>query len=321
MLYNISMFKSLHNKFLKSSSLGLDISDNSIKYIELSKTKNGIAVKRCGEKKIPAGIIESGKIKDQKWLEQILILLKKKEKIESANISLPYELLDKDEQNLGIEIDSMLENVIEEYLSTFKNSTIAAESIEFEARAITKSVVKKGDMGTYMIVDFGKKRTGIFIVSGGALMFTSVLDFGGEKLTKMIKETLDVSLEEAERVKWEHGLKRNTENAKLSQIISDGFSILRDEVNKHYVYWHLNKNKNTKEKMPIEKIILCGSESNIKGLSEYLSVAMRNKVELANVWTNVLNTEKLIPEISFEESFSFAPALGMALNGFNKREN
>jgi Tfp pilus assembly PilM family ATPase len=315
------MFKILHNSFSKSLSLGLDISDNSIKYIELIKTKSGIAVKRCGEKKIPAGIIKSGKIKDQKWLEQILILLRKKEGIDSANISLPYELLDKDEQNFGIEIDSMLGNIIEEYLSIFKSSMISTESIEFEANAIAKSVIKKDDSDTYMIVDFGKKRTGIFIVSNGRLMFTSVLDFGGEKLTKMIKESLNVSFEEAEKLKWKHGLKRNTKNMKLSEIISDGFSILCDEIKKHYVYWHLHKDDGERKKIPIKKIILCGSESNINGLTEYLSVAMRHKVELANVWTNVLNTEKLIPEISFEESFNFAGALGMALNGFNKGRN
>jgi len=108
---------------------------------------------------------------------------------------------------------------------------------------------------------------------------------------------------------------------KLSEIISDGFSILCDEIKKHYVYWHLHKDDGERKKIPIKKIILCGSESNINGLTEYLSVAMRHKVELANVWTNVLNTEKLIPEISFEESFNFAGALGMALNGFNKGRN
>ncbi|KKP78420.1 MAG: hypothetical protein UR77_C0003G0027, partial [Candidatus Nomurabacteria bacterium GW2011_GWC2_35_35] len=41
-------------KFLLLPSFGLDISDESIKFIELVKTKDGIKVNRYGEKKIPA---------------------------------------------------------------------------------------------------------------------------------------------------------------------------------------------------------------------------------------------------------------------------
>ncbi len=300
----------------KSSSFGFHISDESIKFIELSKTKNGIKISRYGEKKLPMGIIESGKIKDPKWLEQILILLKKEEGIESAHISLPYELFDENEQKFGIEVDNMLGNVMEEYLSVFKNSMIRAGSVEFEAGAIAKSVIKKGDSDTYMIVDFGNRRTGISIVSDGALVFTSVLDFGGAKLTEMIKNNLNISFEEAEKIKKEFGLKRDIENAELSKTFLNGFSILCDEINKHFIYWHVNKEKNGKDRPQIKKIILCGSNANIKGLKEYLSVAMKNKVELANVWTNVLDTEKNIPEINFEESFIFAPALGVVLKDF-----
>jgi Tfp pilus assembly PilM family ATPase len=310
------MFKSLRNK---SSSLGLDISDDSIKYIELTKTKNGVIVNRCGEKKLPTGIIVKGKIRDHKWLEQILVLLKKEQKIKSAHISLPYELFDKDEQKLGIDIDDILENTMEEYLSVFKNSLIDIDSVEFEAKAVTQSVIKNNDKDTYLVVDFGKRRTGIFIVSDGELMLTSVLDFGGTKLTHLIKESLNTSFEEAEKIKKEYGLKRNTKNEELSQIFLKGFSVLYDEINKHFIYWHVHKEKDEKETPPIKKIILCGSESNIAGLSEYLAVAMRHKVELANVWTNILDTGKSIPEINFEQSFMFAPSLGVALNGFKNK--
>jgi hypothetical protein len=286
--YNILMFGNPHNTFLKSSSVGLHISDESLKYIELIKTAKGIKIGRHGERKIPRGIIESGKIKDREWLEQVLMLFRKEEGIKSAHISLPYELFDKHEQNLGIEVADGLENTIEEYLSVFKNSMISAKSIGFEAEAVAEAVIPKNDKGTYMIVDFGKKRTGIFIVSACVVIFTSILEFGGAKLAEMIKENV---------------------------------SILCDEVKKHFVYWHVYKDENGKKNLPIKKIILCGSDGGIKGLSEYLSVATRSKVELANVWTNILNTEKMIPEINFNESLNLASPLGIALKGFDKKRN
>ena len=56
-------------------------------------------------------------------------------------------------------------------------------------------------MDTYMIVDFGEKRTGIFIVSRGVVMFTSTLDVGGVMLNDMIAKNFKVSYQEAEEMK------------------------------------------------------------------------------------------------------------------------
>ena len=52
------------------------------------------------------------------------------------------------------------------------------------------------------------------------------------------------------------------------------------------------------------------------GLSDYLTVSIKSKVEMANVWVNILNTENYIPEIPFKEALSFAAALGLALRDF-----
>ena len=65
--------------FLVAPSFGLDISDESLKFIELVATKNGLRVGRYGERAIPLGVIESGKIKDSKRMEEILFSLRKEE--------------------------------------------------------------------------------------------------------------------------------------------------------------------------------------------------------------------------------------------------
>src|SRR3989338_8474026 len=77
--------------FVSMPSFGLDIGDESLKYIELIHTKDGIRIGRHGEKSIPPGIIESGKIKNQKKMEEILLSLKKEEGIKSVRVSLLEE--------------------------------------------------------------------------------------------------------------------------------------------------------------------------------------------------------------------------------------
>jgi type IV pilus assembly protein PilM len=343
--------------FLSMPSFGVDISDESLKFVQLQDTKNGIKVRKSGERKIPPGVIESGKIIDSKKLEDILTALKKDEGIRSVRVSLPeeqiylfqlklsktglksiregielsledhipipaqeaifdYEIIQEDAQNLELEVEAIPNNVINNYLSVFKNSQILVQSFELEAQAVARAVIKKGDMETYMIVDFGEKRTGIFIISGGVIMFTSTLDVGGDVLVKMIMKNFKIGYEEAERIKIDYGLQRNIENKEIFSVLLNSVSVLRDELVKHFLYWQTRKDENGKTNPPIKKIILCGGDSNLIGLADYLSVSVKTKVEMADVWGNIVNIEHHIPEINFKKALSYSAAIGLALGEF-----
>ncbi len=341
-------------------SFGLDISDQSLRFVSLNINKNGIRLKKDGERKIPAGIIESGKILNPKGLEEILTSLRSKEGIKSVRVSLPeeqvylfkmhldvagldsiregielsieehipipaveaifdYEILSQDANRLYIQVAAIQKAVIDNYLSVFKDSGMFVPSFELEAQAISRAVVKKGDPETYMIVDFGEKRTGIFIVSAGVVMFTSTLDVGGTMLNGMIEKDFKVSREEAEEMKKMYGLQRNVDNKEIFAVILNCVSILRDEISKHFLYWQTHSDEEGKKNPPIRRVILCGGESNLIGLPDYLSVSLKTRVELANVWVNILDPGKEVPEISLRRALSYASAIGLALGNFEDK--
>jgi len=343
--------------FLSMPSFGIDISDESIKFVELADTKNGIKVKKSGEQRIPAGIIDSGKIINPEKLQEILTSIKKQEGIHSVRVSLPeeqvylfqmklakdglksikesielsleehipipapdavfdYELIAEDTTHLTIQVAAIPSNVIGSYLDVFKNTGLSVKSLELEAQAIARSVIRKSDPDTYMIVDFGEKRTGIFIVSKGIVMFTSTLDIGGDMLGAMIEKSFKVDREEAERIKINYGLQRNTDNKEIFSVLLNSVSVLRDELSKHFIYWHTHKNEGGESNPAIKKILLCGGDANLIGLSDYLSVSLKTKVEMADVWVNIINTENHIPEITFNKALAFASAVGLALGDF-----
>ena len=365
--YNVIMFRNSFNKFflkffpapkfLLTPSFGLDISDESLKFMELVMTRNGVKVGRYGERKIPAGIIESGKIKSPTRLKEILISLRKEEGVKFVRVSLPeeqvylfplrleksglknvregielaleehvpisatdaifdYDFVGEDAQSLEVLVAASTKNVIENYLSVFKDSFMSVQAFELEAQAISRAVIKKGDLETYMIVDFGKTRTGIFIISRGVVAFTSTLNIGGMSLDGMIQKNFNISFEEANKMKQQYGLERNAPNKEIFAVLLNSVSVLRDELVKHFLYWHTHRDEEGRNRPPIKKIILCGGDSNLIGLSEYLSVSMKSKVEMANVWINITKTEENVPEIGFNQSLSFAPALGLALGNF-----
>lgn len=344
--------------FLVTPSFGLDLGDESLKFIELINTKDGLRVGRHGERPIPPGIIEAGKIKNPKKMEEILSALRLEVGLKSVRVSLPeeqvylfklkleklgivsiresielsleehipiqasetifdYEFISQDEKSLELQVAAIPKNVIENYLDIFANSQIQVQSFELEAQAITRAVVKDGDLDTYMCVDFGEIRTGIFIVSGGVVMFTSTLDVGGMLLTDMIAKNFKISFAEAEKMKKTYGLERNTPNKELFSVLLNSVSVLRDEIAKHFLYWHTHDGEGGKSNPPIKKIILCGGDSNLIGLSDYFSISIKSPVEMANVWVNIIDTKNYIPDIGFKRALSFAAALGLALRDFD----
>lgn len=344
-------------KFLEMPSFGLDISDESIKYVELMPTDKGIKLGRYGEKKMPPGVMELGEIKDPVKLEALLLALKNEHNIRSVRVSIlesqiylfklflekdglvdvrqsielsleehipipaqeaifDYELIAEHDTSLEVQVAAVQQNVIESYLSVFMSVGLAVHSFELEAQAIARAIIQKGDPETYMIVDFGEKRTGIFIVTAGTVMFTSTVDLGGDVLDNMIEKNFKVSKQEAEKMKIQYGLQRNAANKEMFSVLLNSVSILKDEVTKHFVYWHTHEDEDGTRNPPIRKILLCGGDSNLVGLPEYLSVTMKTEVEMANVWINILNTDEYVPSIDFKHALSFAAALGLALGDF-----
>lgn len=343
--------------FLMAPSFGLDISDQSLKFAQLVPTKDGIQLARFGERKIPPGIIESGKIKNTGRLEELLLGLRK-EGIRFVRVSLPeeqvylfplrlpkeglknvregielaleehvpipakeaifdYDMVAQDAESLEVQVAATPENIIENYISVFRDCYISVQSLELEAQAIARAVVKKGDLGTYIIVDFGRTRTGIFIVSRGTVVFTSTLDIGGMSLNTAIEKTFKVSPEEADKMKREYGLSRNVPNKEVFPVLLNSVSVLRDEIHRHFIYWNTHKDEEGKDRPPVEKIILCGGDANLIGLADYISISMKMPVEMANVWQNLGVGGNYVPPISFRESLGYATALGLALGDFD----
>jgi Tfp pilus assembly PilM family ATPase len=66
-------------------------------------------------------------------------------------------------------------------------------------------------------------------------------------------------------------------------------------------------------KQKIVKIILCGRESGLQGLPDYLEATLGLSVELANVWCNVFSFDSYIPQIPRKESLAYASVIGLSL--------
>jgi len=341
--------------YLTMNPCAIDISEQTIKYGQLEATSSGLHLGKYGKENIPSGVVVSGRIEKEDELINILKKIKEKENLHFIRVSLPeeqmylftlslpktdddenirdmillqieehiplkapdsifdYDIISTNEQNILIEVIAMAEVTLSSYLSVFERAGLVPVSFELEAQAIARAVIAVEDTAPVMIVDFGNTKTGISICNNGRVFLTTTLSIGGVDLTNMISKNFSLSFEEAEKMKHEYGIDKVSKAEDIFPAILNGLSVLRDELNKQYVYWETHNNSKNDQ---INHIILCGGDANLAGLSEYLELSMKIKVENANVWINILDTDKVVPDMSFEDSLSYATVLGLALGGY-----
>jgi type IV pilus assembly protein PilM len=235
----------------------------------------------------------------------------------AAETLFDFEVISRSGGDAEVAVTAASRVVIESYSETFKNAGLTLLSLELEAEAVARAIVRNSDSFARLVVDFGETRTGIAINYGGHVQFTSTVNIGGQMLTETLAKHFSIPLAEAEKMKREFGLRRNSPNQDLFALLLNNVAVLRDEINRHFVYWHTHPDENGKQRPPIDEIILVGGDSNLAGLPDYLSASLHVKTTVADVWSNVSLPPQGVPDLSRNDSLGYATALGLALHDTN----
>ncbi len=83
------------------------------------------------------------------------------------------------------------QELVSGYLNAIKSAGLSVISFDIQPKAIARSVVQIGSLDTEMIVHIMNRKTGVYIVTGGVLCFTSTISWGSEN----IDNTADIKKE------------------------------------------------------------------------------------------------------------------------------
>ena len=217
-----------------------------------------------------------------------------------------------DRDHVDVSVSALPSKGVDTYLDIIRAAGLKPVSFGVEAATLSRALVPRGNLGTFMTVNIGESRTDLSIISHGVVQFSITIPIGGDALTDGLKKRFSVSDEEAKKIKEERGFVKSRENMELFFSLMNTVSAIRDEINKLFIYWQTHRNPPGSGRS-IEKIILCGRDANLAGFDEYLSLTMKIPVEVGNVWQNAFSYDDCIPSIPFLDSFDYATAIGLAL--------
>ncbi|MFA6338603.1 MAG: pilus assembly protein PilM [Candidatus Paceibacterota bacterium] len=319
-------------RFLTMASVGLDISDDCVRMMELVSKNKGLIVDSYTERKFERSPNLS-EVYENPELKKALIDIKKEFKAKFVNVSVNEEhayifrteVPTKDPS----EIRSILEFQLEENVpiasseavfdfrvlksgqnihnthvlvtvlpkksvelctSLLNSVSLIPVSFELRAQAIVNAIIAKGDNEAHMVINIDKQKTSFYIVHDRIVQFTSMIAFGSESFK-------DIS-------------KNNPESTKSSDVVAD-------EIQRLYIYWHKHRTENNYGGEEIQKIIVNGEGLQLNDFCEYVALITRSIVEPSNVWINVGDLNSYVPPIHYEQSFSFASVIGLALKNNN----
>jgi len=154
------------------------------------------------------------------------------------------------------------------------------------------------------MIDFGWESTTVSIVEKKKLSTSFSFDVSSIGLTKDLSVALGVSLDEAEKMKVNHGL--DPKKPKVAKVFLDKINLLTMEIEKICEdFFQVNGKR-------VDCLVLSGGTANLFGLKEYISSRIKKDVILADPFLSV-NYPLVLAKRLKQIGPSFAVALGASL--------
>lgn len=202
--------------------------------------------------------------------------------------------------------------VVDASLSVFDDSHIGVCSLEGEPFAVARALLRRGDASTVLIIDVGKTKTKLTIVTGRIPRFATTINIGGHALTLAVQKHFGVTESEARKVKAERGIVPELGNEDYLAAMLSTVAAIRDEISLRLNYWQ-EKEVTEGSHEPVSRAILVGGNASVRGLPEYFESALGIPVTAGDVFTNLASRDTWIPTLDYTESLAYATAIGLAL--------
>jgi len=218
---------------------------------------------------------------------------------EEAVLDYQVMLRDEDAEKMLVLLTAVTRIHLTEHLDLLKEIGIDPPIIDLGPLALANSLLaaqEQADDSSLVMLDLGASRTILNVFSPGGLFFTRDIDVSGRKFTDEIQEHLQVSYDEAERIKKEGSEK------KLLEILKKPLDQLIFEIRRALTYY---ENRRGMSGFPI--MYLSGGGARLAGLSKYLHTTLGMNIEELDAFRK-LN----IPDGKKPNS-DLAPRLGLAV--------
>ena len=216
-------------------------------------------------------------------------------------------------ETMKILVAAVSQQLVDSYSSVLKDAGLKPVAAEIESIAITRSLINKNQSSRpILVIDLGRDRTSFIIFKNPTVQFTASIPVCGEEIIKAVSDRMNISEEKSEKIIKECGLIFKDDCKDIYKAIQPSLYEMIRYISKLINFYK----EHYKSESDIAKVIICGGEAKIPGMSSFLSLRVKKEVEKGNPWINIISSDKKeIPPIPRNDSMVFVTVLGLALRG------
>lgn len=338
--------------------VGLDIGSNSIKAVELKRSKQGFELVNFGVKPLAPDTVVDGAIMDAPAVADAIMKVFDEKKIKTRNvatsvsghsvivkrISLPamteeelynrikdeasqhipfdiadvnlsYQLLEAMDTQMDVLLVAVKKDKILNHTNVLAQAGKTPTVVDIDAFALQNcfEINYEPDPGqTIALLNVGASVMSINIVRAGIPLFTRDVSVGGNQYTDALQKELDLSFDDAERLKQGGSVTGVSEEQKAS-ILRSVSDILILEIQKTFDFFRATASGEN-----IQRICLAGGTARVPGLVDLLREEFAMPVEEMYPFRRiVINPGRHSEDEIRELAPRLAIAVGLALRSFD----
>ncbi len=206
---------------------------------------------------------------------------------------------------MSVLVVATLNETLTKYTDVMQKSGLPVDSLEIEVFSHIRSVMTR-ELYPVMIVDIGASKTKLTIVEHGIVETFRLVNKGSQDMTQAISHSFELSFEQAENLKKEHGLIAPPEYPRLAEPIKIQLAEIFQETNATILAFEKRYNKN------IGKIIFTGGGAMTHGLIDYAKQSFASELAIADPFVKV-ESPVFLSGVLKNTGPEFSIAIGLAL--------
>src|SRR3989454_6439686 len=232
-----------------------------------------------------------------------------------TDVNLSHQLLETVDSQMDVLLVAVKKDKILNHTNVLAQAGKTPVVVDIDAFALQNcfEVNYDPDPGqTVALLNVGASVMNINIVRGGVPLFTRDVSVGGNQYTDALQKELDLSFEDAERLKQGHEVANVSPDAKAPHIRSVS-EILLLEVQKTFDFF-----RQTTSTENIQHIYVAGGTAKLEGLADLLKADFNVPVEVLNPFQRIsYNPSKFDPNYIDDIAPRMTVAVGLALRSFD----
>ncbi len=225
---------------------------------------------------------------------------------------------DSSEEVEGVMMEALLvavqQDVIDERTDILLEAGLKPAIIDLDVFALMNAARLTNDlssMGTIALIDLGDSFTHVNIIQDGAMGYTRDIPVGGGYLTSMLMSKFRVSFKQVLDIK-RGKFSSEVEEEEVIKTIVQAYKKVLDEVQNFFKYFSTLSNHQ------IERVLLCGGGSMIRGLDGFFADYLKVPVEVMDPMRRIkINPKDFDQSLVDEMSGLSTVALGLATRRFD----